>query len=536
MRYRGKADMIIRNGTVVDGTGNPPYRADVAVKGDTIVFIGDLAHAGAPLSIDATGRYVTPGFIDEHSHSDSTIWGNPEAQSTIRQGVTTEIVGHCGISEAPMSPEARKAGATGLISVEGLDMPMGSYADAFGKIEAMGIAENMVWLTGHNTLRYLAGISGPDYTEAQFAVMERHLRASLEAGSCGLSTGLEFDPGRQAGPEEIHRLVGIVKEYDAMFTSHIRNRDADVFEAIDEFLDVLRAHRVRGVLSHFNIRSNTGAPENAWHRGVEKMRRARDEEGLDLLTDMTPVEFGIGKMTAILPGWATEGGWRKTCAILADPAMRARLRTDCDRYWRFIHKGEWHRVRLQTSPSFPQFSGLTFPEIARQRGRDEWDCYFDILAEARDQMASCVMLGHLFPEQMVIDGITDPLFMMVVDGFTTLESGPIAEQTRIPLHYMGMMYFFTHYVRELRVMPVEHAVRKVTSLPARHYRLRRRGQIAEGFYADINVFALENLTIKATFERPCVYSEGMDFVIVNGVPVLARGRHTGARPGRTLRP
>ena len=532
MKYTKRPDIIIKNGRVIDGTGIPAYYADVAIIGDKIDFVGRLDGVEADVIIDAKGKYVTPGFIDEHSHSDSTIWANPEAQSTIRQGITTEIVGHCGLSEAPVTQEVRDRLALGLISVPQKG-PVGGFKETFAAIDEMGISENIAWLVGHNTLRHVAGVYGPEYTEEQFQIMEKHLRESLEAGCVGFSTGLEFEPGRQATHEEVSRLVGILQEYDGIYTSHIKNRDSQVLESMEEFIQTLREHPVRGVLSHFNIRMNTGAPENAWWRGNELMHKAR-EEGLDMLSDMTPIEFGIGQMQAILPAWATEGGWQKTCEILADPEQRMKLRGDCDRYWRFITRGEWHRVRMQSSPNFPEVIGLTFPEIAKLWGKDEWDCFFDILQAAESQMASCVMLGHLFPEQMVIDGITDPMFMMVVDGFTTVEEGLLAEKTSIPLHYMGMMYFFEHYVRDLKVMPLETAVSKVTSLPASFYRLEKRGQIREGFYADINVFALEDLTIHSTFENPCVYSKGLDYVIVNGVPVLEKGEHTGRRPGRNL--
>lgn len=525
-------DILIKNGRVVDGTGNPAYYADISIVGDKIDFIGRIDEVEAALTIDAAGKVVTPGFIDEHSHSDSTIWSNPEAQSSIRQGVTTEIVGHCGLSESPITQEVREKICVGLVSAPD-KAPIGGFKEAFSAIDKMGISENIAWLVGHNTLRHLAGIQGPAYTESQFQIMERHLRESLEAGCVGFSTGLEFEPGRQATHEEISRLVGILQEYGGIYTSHIRNRDAHVLESVEEFIQTLREHPVRGVLSHFNIRSNTGAPENAWWRGNRLMHEAR-EEGLDILSDMTPIEFGIGQMQAILPPWAMDGGWEHTCSILSDPQQRQKLRTDCDRYWRFISRGEWDRVRMQSSPNFPEIIGKTFPEIAKLWKKDEWDCFFDILAAAKDQMASCIMLGHLFPEQMVIDGITDPMFMMVVDGFTTTDQGPLAEKTAIPLHYMGMMYFFAHYVRDLKVMPLETAVSKVTSLPASFYRLEKRGQLQEGFYADINIFALDNLTIHSTFDSPCVYSTGMDYVLVNGVPVIANGEHTHQRPGRNL--
>lgn len=525
-------DIIIKNGRVIDGTGTPAFFADVAVIGDKIDYVGNLDGVEAKQIIDAAGKYVTPGFIDEHSHSDSTIWANPEAQSTIRQGITTEIVGHCGLSESPMSQEVRDHVTVGLISTPEKS-PIGGFSDAFAAIEKMGISENMAWLVGHNTLRHLAGLYGSEYTEEQFQIMEKLLRKALEDGCVGFSTGLEFEPGRQATSEEVNRLVSVLKEYDGVYTSHIRNRDSNVLESIQEFVETVRKTHVRGVLSHFNIRSNTGAPENAWWRGNKMMHAAR-EEGLDILSDMTPLEFGIGQMQAILPAWAMEGGWEETCRILSDPEKRKLLRTDCDRYWRFITRGEWNRVRMQSSPNFPEIIGMTFPEIAKLWEKDEWDCFFDILAAAKDQMPSCIMLGHLFPEQMIIDAITDPMFMMAVDGFTTKTDGDLTEKTAMPLHYMGMMYFFAHYVRDLKVMSLETAVSKVTSMPANFYRLKGRGQIHEGFFADINVFALEELAIHSTFDNPCVYSEGMSYVLVNGVPVIANGEHTHQRPGRNL--
>lgn len=530
--YNNRPDIVIKNGWIIDGTNRPAFQADVAILDGKIDRIGQLDGVEADLMINAARKHVTPGFIDGHSHSDSTIWSNPEAQSTIRQGITTEIVGHCGLSESPISQEVRDRIAVGLISAPEKP-PVGGFQEAFEAIEKMGISENIAWLVGHNTLRHLAGVYGPSCTEEQFEIMEKHLRASLEAGCVGFSTGLEFEPGRQASWEEIDRLVGILQEYDGIYTSHIRNRDSDVLESIEEFIKTLRQHPVRGVLSHFNIRTNTGAPENAWWRGNQMMHDAR-AEGIEMLSDMTPIEFGIGQMQALLPAWAMEGGWEHTCAVLADPEERKRLRMDCDRYWRFITRGEWERVRMQSCPNFPEVIGLTFPEIAKRWKKDEWDCFFDILAAAKEQMPSCIMLGRLFSEQMVIDGITDPMFTMVVDGFTTTERGPLSEKTAIPLHYMGMMYFFAHYVRDLKVMPLETAVYKVTGMPADFYRLKNRGRIQEGFFADVNVFALEDLTIHSTFENPCVYSEGMEYVIVNGVPVLEKGCHTHRRPGRNL--
>ena len=530
-----KADIIIKNGCVIDGTGNPLYFSDLAVKGDTISFIGDLEGAHADLIIDASGKYVTPGFIDSHSHSDATIWQNPECQSTVRQGVTTEIVGNCGMMNLLVNIDENCKGQISTI-YEAMP-PVGTFKAVFDKIENMGMSENIGWLCGHNKLRQVAGITGQHCSGEQFSIMEKHLRESMDAGYLGLSTGLEFQPGAQATPEEILNLVDIVKEYDGIYASHMRNRDSGVYDALEEFFDIIRTHGVRGVLSHFSVRENTGAPEFAWKRGIEMLHEVRNKEKLNVWSDMIPSIWGMGPMIAILPNWVTNYGWEKARGILLDRKQRQLLRKECDRYWRFIHRGEWDRVRVQTVPAYPEISTKLLPEIALLWNQDEWDCYFDIVASANtvEESEKLLMMGRLFSEPDIINCITDPIFMWVADGYTTVDSGPLATATANPKHYMDIMHFLTHYVRELKIISIEKAVSKFTSLPATFYSLPRRGQICPGFYADINIFDLNQLETLATYDNPCRYSKGFEYVIVNGVPVIFKGDHAGCRPGRLLR-
>ena len=540
-KYAGQADIIIKNGRIIDGTGNPYYYADIAIKQDKIAAIGDLSVASAPLIIDAAGKLVTPGFIDSHSHSDATVWVNPECQSTVRQGVTTEIVGNCGmmslcsVQGSFPGPSAHDPGEP--VSIYDADPPAGSFSGVFDKLEKLGVSENFAWYCGHNKLRQIAGIRGADYTEAQFAVMEKNLREALDSGYIGLSTGLEFQPGKLARPEEIERLAAVVKEYDGIYASHTRNRDSAVYESTEEFLNVIRRYRIRGVYSHLNIRDHTGAPENALRKTIRHLHEVRDQEGLNVVTDMIPSLYGIGQMRALLPDWVTANGWDEARKILSDLEKRKILRTSCDRYWRFIHSGDWWRVRVQYAPRYPEIAGLTFPDLAKLWNQDEWACFFDILAaaETQDEAEQCIMLGKMFTEIDIADSITDPLFMWVADGYTTVDQGPLAEITAVPKHYMDIMYFFTHHVRDQKNISIEKAISKVSSYPATFYRLTDRGLIAEGYYADINVFSLDELKTRATFDRPCVYSEGMHYVIVNGIPVIAEGEHTHARPGRVLK-
>jgi len=527
-------DVLIKNGWVVDGTGNPAYKADVAIQGDRIVAVKRGLEGEAKRVIDAAGKTVTPGFIDAHSHSDSTIVANPTAESTIRQGITSEVVGNCGMSLAPMTEAARRSGSGGFGSFKGVEQPTGSFGEVLGKLEQMGMSDNLAWLVGHNTLRAVAGVSGSRCREDQFQVMESALREAMEAGALGLSTGLEFEPGRSATTEEITRLAKVAGEYGGFYASHIRNRDAHLQEALDEFIGIVRAAGTKGEVSHLNVRYNTGAPEGAWQRAVDSLEAAR-AEGLEILTDFTPMTYGIGSMASILPPWVREGGLERTVALLKDPATRARLRTDCDRYWRFIHRGEWHRVRMQSNPAFPEINGKTFPEIAKLWDKDPWDCYFDILAAAGPGMDGVVIVAHLFTEEHVAEAIRHPLFMLTVDGYTARIDGPLAEQLRWPLHFMGMMHYLTYHVREKKTLRLEEAVRKMTSMPATHFGLKDRGLLREGCYADLAVFDLAKLEEVSTIEQPLAYARGMDYVFVNGVAVLDGGEHTGARPGRNLK-
>jgi len=300
-------DVLIKNGWVVDGTGNPAYKADVAIQGDRIVAVKRGLEGEAKRVIDAAGKTVTPGFIDAHSHSDSTIVANPTAESTIRQGITSEVVGNCGMSLAPMTEAARRSGSGGFGSFKGVEQPTGSFGEVLGKLEQMGMSDNLAWLVGHNTLRAVAGVSGSRCREDQFQVMESALREAMEAGALGLSTGLEFEPGRSATTEEITRLAKVAGEYGGFYASHIRNRDAHLQEALDEFIGIVRAAGTKGEVSHLNVRYNTGAPEGAWQRAVDSLEAAR-AEGLEILTDFTPMTYGIGSMASILPPWVREGG------------------------------------------------------------------------------------------------------------------------------------------------------------------------------------------------------------------------------------
>jgi N-acyl-D-amino-acid deacylase len=495
--------------------------------------VGTLDGAEATRVIEAAGKVVCPGFVDPHSHSDWSLLANPTAESTIRQGVTTEVVGNCGWSYAPVTPVAAPLQLARMRTFA-YDGPLewSTFGEHLEFLSRVGHTPNLAWFVGHNAIRWAAGVRGSRPSEDDLRTMEGMVREAMDSGVLGMSTGLEFNPGREATTDELVRLNKVAGDYDGWYTSHIRNRDAHLLPAIDEFLRIAREGGTRAEISHLNVRHNTGAPEGGWRRAVDAMAAAR-ESGLDVLADTTPLRDGIGQMAGILPPWVLEDGAEAAAELLRDRRVRERLRGECDRYWRFIHRGEWHRVRVQTTPDYPELEGLSFPQIAELWGKDEWECYFDILAASGAALESLLMVGELFTDEHLAEMISHPLFSLGVDTFTSVDSGELSEVTKHPLSYAGHVHYLTHHVREQGTLTLEHAIRKMTSMPAEHFGLDR-GRVAAGSPADVVVFDYDRLDDVATLDHPRAYASGVEHVLVNGVVVVDEARHTGARPGRHL--
>ena len=529
------ADLIVRDGLIVDGTGAAPFRGDVAVEDGRIVAVGDVDGTRAERVIEAKGRVVCPGFVDPHSHSDFTILTNPTAQSTVRQGVTTEVVGNCGFTYAPVSAHSRSFVEARLrtFAYEG-PVEWESFADHLSFLSNAGHSQNLAWFVGHNTVRHAAGVYGPRATEDELVAMERHVAEAMDAGALGLSTGLEFNPGRAAPTDEIVRLNKVVGRYGGYYTSHVRNRDSHLQDSIEEFLQIIREGGTKGEISHLNVRHRTGAAPGAWQRAVDTMAEAREVEGLDVLADTTPFRDGLGQMAGILPPWVLADGWEEACKRLRDPAVKERLRGDCDRYWRFIHKGDWQRVRLQASLQYPGLEGIPFDEAAAQMGLEPWDAYFEVLAAAGPGIESLLLIGELFTDEHLAEMISHPLFCLGVDGYTASLDAGLDAVVGHPVCFAGHVHYLTHHVGEVGTLPLEEAIHKMTAMPARHFGLTDRGELAPGKAADLVVLDLDRLADGSTLEHPLAYVEGVDEVLVNGTAVVEAGEHTGARPGRHL--
>ena len=541
--YQRKPDIIIRNGTIIDGTGKPGYFADVAIIGDKIDYIGNLKGVSAPLEIDATGKYITPGFIDTHSHSDFNLFANPLCQSAIRQGVTTEVMGNCGYSmRNPHKSEDFDPAGAGIKCVydyNSSEAPRGSMAAVLDKVEAMGTSMNTAWLCGHNDLRVLADLRTTEYTEEQFQIMADFLREAMEAGFIGFSTGLEFDPGILSKPEEVERLAMIAAEYDANYATHMRDESYHLLDSIEEFLNVIRKTGMRGMVSHLNVKYDNGVPDEYLQKGMDMLKNARKDEHLNVFCDMLPTCFATGGALAMLPPWLYAEGWDKAKETLADPEGREKVKKDLNRYWYFLGAGQWDRLLFMQAPYWHEVSTTPFQELVKKWNKEPADLFLDVMMAAPTQADArlVTMQGTMFREQTQIDSvIKDPIYLWQTDTRVSTDGsdGPLITRNNIQ-DYMSMFYFLIRYVRELGVITLEEAVCKATSRAAEFFQLENRGILMPGFYADVNVFSLDELKINATFANPRQYCTGMDYVIVNGTPVIAKGEHTKARSGRVLR-
>ncbi|MGV0815166.1 amidohydrolase family protein [Mycolicibacterium boenickei] len=521
-------DFLLTGAEIVDGTGAPALRADVGLRGDRIDFVGLSADVRAITTVDCTGMILTPGLIDPHSHSDWSALGNPDAFSTIHQGVTTEVVGNCGVTYAPIGEHEVDA-TRGALRAMGYDGPVEwrSFGEYAAHVHSGPTAQNLMWFVGHTAIRSAAQGAADVHGE-----QVRLLEEAMDAGAIGFSSGLEYGSGRFASTEELTALAVVAGRRNGMYASHIRNRDADLDTAVDEFFAVVAGGGVRAQLSHLNVRHGTGADPDAWARAADRIVTNR-RRGTDVLADMTPYPHGIGMATGLLPAWLAERPAVEAAALLGEREIRDQVRRDSDRYWRFIHRGQWHRVRLGVCPARPEWEGLSFPEISERHGADEWECLFDILTASGADMGSVQLLGELFTRDHLAEAIGHDHFLLGVDAFTTCRDGALDGRTRNPLFYHGHTHYLAHHVAA-GTLSLETAIQKMTGSVAEHFGMSGRGELREGAFADVVAFDPAIIARTDTWRLPHRYADAARHVWVNGVPVVTDATHTGCRPGRML--
>ena len=526
-------DLKITGGQLIDGTGAPARRGDVGVTGDAITAVGDLSREPAGRTIDATGRTVTPGFIDMHSHSDWRLWDNRRAESKIRQGVTTEVIGNCGFSPAPVSDQSRdEMRGFALYLPAGMDFSWRRVADYLARYESEGVALNVAQLIGHGTLRLAAmGFARRPPTAAEQAHMERMMDEAMADGAYGLATGLIYAPGSYAATEEIIGIARRAGGRRGFYASHIRGEGATLLDAVAEAIRVGREGGLPVQVSHVKAagRPNWGKVASALAL-IDDARR----DGLDVMGDVYPYTASSTTLRTLLPDWALEGGIDAMLKRLADPAMRDRIRRELTGGGETLLRGlDWADIMVAYSPSRPDAQGRRIAEIAAARREDPLDAAIELIVS---EHGKGYMILFQLDEADLRRALAHPHVMIGSDGSALAAQGPLAAGKPHPRSYGTFPRVLGRYVRDEGVLSLETAVWKMTGLPAKRLGLADRGVLQGGAKADLVVFDAATVADRATYEDPHRYATGIGDVIVNGRVVIAGGEHTGALPGRVLRP
>jgi N-acyl-D-amino-acid deacylase len=523
-------DLVLKGGTVVDGTGGTPFPADVGVRGDAIEAVGAIPEDAARRVVDVSGLHVAPGFVDIHSHSDGDILAYPGAESRAMQGVTTEITGNCGSSAAPLAGEdlARRRAD---LEEEGVRPEWSDLASYCAVIERSAIAVNHAMLLGQGTLRRGAvGLVNRPLTHEELDAVLRAVEGGMDQGAFGLSTGLEYVPGRYTPTDEIVAMARVVGRRGGLYASHIRNEEASLLEAVGEAIEIGRRSGARVEISHLKAAGRRNWPKQraALHL-VESARR----DGVEVLADAYPYTAYSTGLTIFLDDAALEGGTPAMLERLRDPAQRSRIRGQAAERIA-ADPGDFDLVvisRVKTEAN-RAFVGKSLAQIAALRGLEPVDALLALLEEEEGIVS---FIGHGMSEENVEQVLAHPLVMIGSDGASMAPTGRAALSRPHPRSYGAFARVLGRFCRERRLFDLPTAVKKMTSLPADQVGLPDRGRIARGKKADLVAFDAATVKDEATFDDPHRYPAGIAHVLVNGVFVVESGRHTGARPGRVLR-
>jgi N-acyl-D-aspartate/D-glutamate deacylase len=524
-------DLLIRGGHVVDGTGAPGRDADVAVRGGRIAAIEPRSSRSARRVLDARGHIVAPGFIDIHTHSDFTLPLNPRAESKIRQGVTTEVVGNCGFSVAPALP-----GRVDMLreylasSAPWLSFRESTFADYVAAFPSTSV--NVILQVGHHTLRLMAaGMDERPLTDAERAVMTQLLEEALVAGAWGLSSGLFTAPGGYADAGEIHELARVLARHGAAYASHIRDEADSVFDAVREAIAVAEATGVHVQIAHLKLSGtdNWGGATRLLAE-IETARR----RGVPVDVDAYPYDTATNPLRNLLPRWIMDGGIPAMLERLDRRDVRARLRDDVTRngLTNFGRIPSWDVVRIAVSPHLPDQAGRTLGDIARSRAVDQFDAVCDFLVADRGETR---ILITSMDDPDVREITRTPWVLAGSDANALAVSGVTSQGKPHPRSYGTHARLLGPAVRDWKLFTLESAVHKTTGGAARALGLVDRGLLRTGFRADVTVFDPARISDQSTYPDPHRYATGVSTVIVNGDVVIDGGDHTGALPGRVLR-
>jgi N-acyl-D-amino-acid deacylase len=525
-------DLLVRGATVLDGTGAPRFQADVGVRGERVAAIGALADAEAGVVIEAGGLMLAPGFVDMHSHSDRTLVINPLAEAAVRQGVTLEVIGNCGMSTAPLTEamldDERRAWRR-WVDFTPAWRGMGEYLRT---LEDDGLGINVAALVGHGTVRRaVMGFAMRAPTGDELAAMRRHVEASLDEGAVGMATGLIYPPGAYSQTEELIELSRPLADADGIYATHMRDEGLGLLDSTAEAIRIGRESGASVQISHHKASS-----PRAWglvNQSLPLIDQA-NAEGVRVDFDQYPYTASSTSLGAVLPAWAHEGGWPALKQRLLDPTRRARLaeETDTSRRMRFAEGLGWERVLIAASPREPAVEGRTVAEIAQTRDADPVQTVFELLLAGDGDVAA---IYFSMSEDDVRTVMRHPRMMVGSDSATAAPYGPLSQGKPHPRGYGTFARILGYYVREEGVLSLEEAVHKMTLRGCHKLGLSDRGAIRPGAYADLVVFDPATVRDNATFADPHQFPSGVSHVVVNGTLVVRDREHTGSLAGRVLR-
>jgi len=529
-------NLLIKNGYVIDGTGNSWFKADLGIKGQKISKVGKLNAEGASKILDVSGLVVSPGFIDMHSHSDLMLLINPKAESKIRQGITTEVVGNCGESAAPLNDflwdEMKKT--TPHIEEAKLRRNWSTMAEYLNLLDRQGVAVNVVPLVGHGNVRAITlGFDDRAPTKTELEQMKKKLAQAMEEGAFGMSTGLIYPPGAYTKTHELIELSKVVASYGGIYTSHIRGEGENLFDSVKEAIQIGEKAELPVEISHHKAGGKTN-----WGKVKEslKMMEKARTRGVDITCDVYPYTAASFGLSAMLPTWAHEGGTQKLIERLKDPKTRSRLRREMDKGTPTspspLKSAGWNATQIAHCRKHPDYEGKTVAEIAKTKNIDPFKFVFDLLIE---ENAGGSVVRFAMCEEDVCTVLQHPLSMIGTDGSAVAPYGVLGKGKPHPRTYGTFPRVLGKYVREEKILTLENTVRKMTSLPAQKLGLRDRGLIREGMCADIVIFDPKRVVDKASYVNPHRYSVGIEYVLVNGKVTIDKGEHTGVLTGKALR-
>jgi N-acyl-D-amino-acid deacylase len=527
-------DVIIRGGTVYDGSGTPSRRADVGIRGDRIAAVGDLANASSPSIVDATGLAVAPGFINMLSWSTESLLVDGRSQGELRQGVTTQIFGE-GSSMGPMNADMKKRAYERMGDIK-YEITWTSLSDYLHTLETKGVSQNVASYIGATTIReHVIGLEDKKPTPAQLDEMRQLVRQEMEAGALGIGSSLIYAPAFYASTEELIELCKVAAQYRGKYISHMRSEGNRLLEAVDELIRISREAKIPAEIYHLKAAGQANWPK--MDQVIAKVEEAQ-KSGLKITADMYTYPAGSTGLDAAMPPWVLDGGYDAAYTRLRDPETRKKIASairtgGADWENLYLAAGSPDRVILVEfkNEALKPLTGKTLAEAAKLRNEDPVDTIMNLVLEDRTRVGT---VYFMMSEDNLRKQIKLPWVSFGSDASSMSPEPPFTKSSTHPRAYGNFARVLGKYVRDDKVIPLEDAIRKLSGLPATNLELDGRGFLRDGMFADVVVFDPQTIADRATFEKPHQFAVGMKHVFVNGTQVLKDGEHTGARPGRAL--